>query len=81
MNKEDYLKNIVFEKISNGVEDLIIEFKVNNDDFKIIGEYILVLGNLVILEDKDYVYMIWGIEDELKKVVGIKFYFNNVKKG
>ncbi|HCZ2801640.1 TPA: hypothetical protein O2Y14_001572, partial [Staphylococcus aureus] len=45
MNKEDYLKNIVSEKISNGAEDSTTEFKVNNDDPKTIGEYISALGN------------------------------------
>ncbi|HAZ5062604.1 TPA: transcriptional regulator [Staphylococcus aureus] len=81
MNKEDYLKNIVSEKISNGAEDSTTEFKVNNDDPKTIGEYISALGNSATLEDKDYAYMIWGIEDESKKVVGTKFHPNNAKKG
>lgn len=67
MNKEDYLKNIVSEKISNGAEDSTTEFKVNNDDPKTIGKYISALGNSATLEDKDYAYMIWGIEDESKK--------------
>ncbi|CAC8692824.1 transcriptional regulator with divergent AAA domain [Staphylococcus aureus] len=81
MNKEDYLKNIVSKKISNGAEDSTTEFKVNNDDPKTIGEYISALGNSATLEDKDYAYMIWGIEDESKKVVGTKFHPNNAKKG
>ncbi|WP_231917328.1 helix-turn-helix domain-containing protein [Staphylococcus croceilyticus] len=81
MKEEDYLKNIISEKLNNSSEDTTTEFKVNNTDPKMIGEYISALGNSATLIDKDYAYIIWGIEDTSKNIVGTKFYPHSAKKG
>lgn len=64
--KEEYLINVVNEKITNGNEDTVTEFKVNNNDPDMIGSYISALSNSATLADKDYAYVIWGVEDEKK---------------
>lgn len=49
------------------------EFKVNITNPEDIGEYISALANGATLNEKPYGYLIWGIEDQTKKVVGTKF--------
>lgn len=46
-----------------------------------IGEYISALSNSATLIDKDYAYVIWGIDDESKNVQGTNFYPHKTKKG
>lgn len=55
-------------------EDEIIEYKVNNNDHERIGKYISALANSSALLNRQFSYIIWGIEDETKKIVGTKFY-------
>ncbi|MCQ9291708.1 hypothetical protein NQ016_09415 [Staphylococcus hyicus] len=49
--KEEYLINVVNEKITNGIEDTVTEFKVNNKEPDMIGEYISALSNSATLAD------------------------------
>jgi len=79
--KEEYLINVVNEKITNGNEDTVTEFKVNNNDPEMIGSYISALSNSATLADKDYAYVIWGVEDEKKSIVGTNFNPDNSKVG
>lgn len=50
-----------------------LEFKVDNNDPKIIGEYISALSNSASICDKDKAYIIWGIEDRTHDIVGTQF--------
>lgn len=79
--KEEYLTNIVIDKIKSGTEDTITEFKVNNEKPESIAEYISALSNSATLVDKDYAYLIWGVEDSSKTIVGTDFYPSVNKKG
>ncbi|MEX2948993.1 ATP-binding protein [Staphylococcus warneri] len=81
MNEVDYFKKIISEKIKHGSEDSVTEFKVNNTEPEMIGEYISALSNSATLIDKDYAYVIWGIDDESKNVQGTNFYPHKTKKG
>ena len=58
-----------------------IEFKINNDDPYIVGEYISALSNSAALWNKEHAYLIYGVGDKSKEVVGTEFDFNNSKKG
>ena len=58
-----------------------IEFKINNDDPYIVGEYISALSNSAALWNKEHAYLIYGVDDKSKEVVGTEFDFNNSKKG
>ncbi|WP_380572478.1 hypothetical protein ACFDHS_00590 [Staphylococcus hyicus] len=49
--KEEFLINVVNEKITNGIEDTVTEFKVNNKEPDMIGEYISALSNSATLAD------------------------------
>lgn len=79
--KFNYLKNLVQEKIAGDSETTITEFKVNNADPQKIGEYISALSNSAAIANISQATMIWGIEDQSKKVVGTNFYPSSVKKG
>ncbi len=46
-----------------------------------IGEYISALSNSATLCNKAHAYLIYGIDDKTKEVVGTNFNFNKVKKG
>jgi len=50
-----------------------IEFKVDNTNPQIIGEYISSLSNSANLENKEYAYLVFGIEDETHKISGTSF--------
>ena len=50
-----------------------VEFKIDNANPQIIGEYISALSNSANLENKEYAYLVFGIEDETHKIVGTSF--------
>ena len=50
-----------------------VEFKENNSNPHIIGEYLSALSNSAFLENKEFGYLVFGIEDETHKVVGTSF--------
>jgi predicted HTH transcriptional regulator len=58
-----------------------VEFKVNNSNPQIIGEYISALSNSANLENKEYAYLVFGIEDETHKIIGTSFHPRNKKVG
>lgn len=58
-----------------------VEFKHNNAEPTMIGEDISALANTATLEDRDYAYMIWGIDDTTHEVVGTKVRLPLEKKG
>jgi len=50
-----------------------VEFKENNYNPQLIGEYISALSNSACLENKEYGYLVFGIENETHKIVGTTF--------
>ena len=58
-----------------------VEFKHNNCEPTMIGEDISALANSALLSDRDFAYMIWGIEDESHKIVGTNVHLQLEKKG
>ena len=50
-----------------------VEFKQNNGDAPMIGEYISALSNSAALIGKPVGYVVWGIDDKSHKVVGTTF--------
>lgn len=50
-----------------------VEFKENNSDPQLIGEYISALANSACLENKEHGYLLYGVEDESHKIVGTSF--------
>ncbi len=50
-----------------------VEFKVNNYNPRIIGEYISALSNSACLHDRANGFLIYGIQDKTHSVVGTSF--------
>lgn len=50
-----------------------VEFKENNSDPKVIGEYISALSNSACLHDKEKAYLVYGIGDVGHQVKGTNF--------
>lgn len=78
---EAYLSGLVREFCKLRDETTWVEFKLNNDDPQIIGEYISALSNAARLAGKGYGYLIWGIDDDTHSVIGTKFEPSRTKKG
>ncbi len=50
-----------------------VEFKVDNANPQLIGEYISALSNSANLENKEFAYLVFGIEDGTHKITGTSF--------
>lgn len=72
--------NLVRQLVAEG-ENEWIEFKQNNTDPHEIGEYISALANSAVLAEKTEAYIIWGIDDKTRKIVGTKFRYRACKIG
>ncbi len=62
-------------------ENALVEFKKNNSDSKMIAKYCSALSNAARIEDKDFAYVLWGIDDATHDVVGTDFDPDSVKTG
>lgn len=78
---EDYLKNLLIKLASLSNEEEWLEFKVNNIEPIMIGEYISALSNSAALIDREKAYLIWGIDDKTHEIVGTNFNFKEAKRG
>lgn len=58
-----------------------VEFKCNNENPEQIGEYLSAIANSAALHRKQRGYIVWGIEDGTRKIVGTKFQPRKAKKG
>jgi predicted HTH transcriptional regulator len=58
-----------------------VEFKVNNAHVQEIGEYLSALGNSACYHNKEYAYLVFGVEDETHRLVGTTFSPHQTKIG
>lgn len=58
-----------------------LEFKHNNCEPHMIGEDISALANSAVLSDRDYAYMIWGVDDDTHQIIGTSVRLKHEKKG
>lgn len=77
----DELINLLKSLLKIDKENEWIEFKINNDNPNMIGEYISALSNSAALLNKEHAYLIYGVDDESRDVLGTDFDFNKAKKG
>ncbi|MDA3816985.1 MAG: putative DNA binding domain-containing protein [Prolixibacteraceae bacterium] len=63
------VNNLLFEND----EHTCVEFKHNNDSKEMIGKLVSALSNAARIEQQDFGYVLWGIEDDTKKIVGARF--------
>lgn len=78
MNQEA-LCDLVDELRSLDRETEWVEFKHNNADPQMIGEYVSALSNSAALHRKPAAYILWGIDDSTHQVVGTSFKPRNTK--
>ena len=81
IKNNDYIENLIRELISLPSETEWVEFKHNNSDPHMIGEYISALSNSATLLGRPKSYIIWGIDDSNHKIVGTSFNYRTCKKG
>lgn len=77
----EYLQSLVREFSKFQSETEWIEFKCNNKDPQLIGEYISALSNSATLCGRTKGYLVWGINDETHEIIGTTFQYRKVKKG
>jgi predicted HTH transcriptional regulator len=75
------LSSLLIELLALPNETEWVEFKHNNSDPELIGEYLSALANSAALQHQAIGYLVWGIEDGTKTVVGTTFRPRQAKKG
>lgn len=78
---EGFLRSLLTELRGLPKETGWVEFKHNNAQPEMIGEYISALSNTAALEGKKDAYLVWGIEDDTHNIIGTTFHPSEVKKG
>lgn len=73
--------SLVLELCALPRESEWVEFKVNNSNHSEIGEYISALANSAALLQKPSGYVVWGVEDGTRKLVGTSFDPGSAKQG
>lgn len=71
MNERDIA--LIDDLRSQSSEHNLLEFKKDNVDPKVIGKLCSALSNAARVAQKEYAYVLWGIENEHHDVVGTKF--------
>jgi len=74
----EILKDLI---VSYNKESEWIEFKLNNDNPEMVGEYISALANSATLHDIQKAYLVYGVEDETLCMSGTTFRPKTSKKG
>lgn len=77
----EYIAGLVRELVKSPSETPWLEFKHNNDNPQEIGEYISALSNAAAVEGKAKAYMLWGVDNNSRQIVGTQFYPATAKKG
>lgn len=78
---DEQLNTLLAELLSYPTELPWVEWKHSNDDPDTIGKYVSALSNSACDENREFGYMIWGIENATRNVVGTSFDPASVKKG
>ena len=74
-------QRIIHSLLAQPVETEWVEFKHNNDAPEEIGEYISAMSNSASLHGEEAGYILWGVEDGTKTVVGTKINPREAKVG
>lgn len=72
---------LVKELVKQPKETGWMEFKQNNCWPEMVGKDISALANSATLHDRDYAYMIWGVDDATHEIVGTTIRMATEKKG
>ena len=77
----EYLRSLLQELISLPKEAEWVEFKHNNANPEMIGEYISALANSAALLGKVNAYLVWGIDNTSHDIIGTAFHPAATKVG
>jgi len=77
----EYIISLINELLKQPNETEWLEFKHNNYDNEMIGEYISALSNSAALNGKTNAYMIWGVDDQTHDILGTTFQPSTTTKG
>jgi len=77
----DKYDKLIIELLKLPKETEWVEFKHNNDKPDEIGEYISALSNSAAHANKDYAYMVWGVDNETHTIIGTTFNYIKTKIG
>jgi predicted HTH transcriptional regulator len=69
----DYLVSLLHELCALPRESERVEFKVNNTEPQVIGEYISALANSAALVGQAFAYLVWGVHNDDHAIVGTTF--------
>lgn len=72
INNADYIA-IIRKILAGSEENQVVEFKKNNSDPETIAENISALANSAALNDVPCAYVLWGIDDQTKTIIGTSF--------
>jgi predicted HTH transcriptional regulator len=75
------LSALLVELLAPQNETEWVEFKHNNDNPEMIGEYLSALANSAALHGREMGYLVWGVEDGTKAIVGTTFKPREARKG
>lgn len=78
---ENNIELLVRELVKFTDETPWLEFKHNNYNPEMIGQDISALANSATVEERDYAYMVWGIQNETHEFIGTEYDFLSLKKG
>lgn len=67
------LRSLIDTLCKEPMESEWLEFKANNHEPQLIGEYLSALSNSACLQDKRYGYLVYGVEDKTHEIVGTSF--------
>ncbi len=77
----NYIISLIKELLKQPNETEWLEFKHNNYDKEMIGEYISALSNSAALHSKTNAYMLWGVDDATHEILGTTFTPSTTTKG
>lgn len=77
----EYLQSLVRELTKLPNETEWVEFKCNNKEPQMIGEYISALSNSAALCERPKAYLVWGVQDDTHQIIGTEFQYRKMKKG
>ena len=79
--EQEYYRSLIERLRILSDENEWLEYKVNNYEPELIGEYISALSNSAAICDKEKAYFLWGINDKTHEIEGTTFTPKKAKKG
>lgn len=76
-----YLESLVLDFVAHATEREWFELKHENINPQEIGEYLSAMSNGAALKDKTHGFVVWGVENRTRRIVGTSFHPESERKG